>query len=417
MMRAVLISAGSLFVISWLLLIGELWAREVYVNERPAPARPDSVALPPELLQADPQLGVSFRPNSDKFFASRHGEFAVHYQINEIGLREAGTIFLGERPPYALILGDSVVEGWGVMGETTFIEELQRRLRRFDDIEPYSRLFNAGMSGYGAAQSNLLARRLLNTLGADLVVLVYTGLMPVADYHFLANATLDKNGIAVNSGTHRYRDPQPSNLLGSVLNSSTMVEAVKSSFDAWRARSALVPGDPNSDLFAATRSEASDTKNLHQASLAHVAALAKFAEANGAQFLLVHVPMPHQVSNDEWEEGRKVYQFDTQQYPSPDADIVREFCAANKIHCVMTTEMFRELAKVSSSRVFFRHDYTLTPVGHRALVMHLLDTFRAALSLDRLSPGWSAEDLQRGPYVGYPSLRAQGEGGLDDSTQ
>ena len=61
----------------------------------------------------------------------------------------------------------------------------------------YTRLFNAGMTGYGAAQSYLLGQRLLETIETDLIVFVYTSLMPAADHHFLKTAEVDEHGIAV----------------------------------------------------------------------------------------------------------------------------------------------------------------------------------------------------------------------------
>lgn len=380
MMRTVYTLAGIAFVAGWMLLLGELWAREVYVHEVPAPSRPDEIALPAELVQADEHLGRGFRPNTAKFFASPHGEFAVHYQINEIGLRESGTIFPGDRPPYVLVLGDSFVEGWGVMGEATFIREIQRRLRQRDDMDRYTRLFNAGMSGYGAAQSYLLGRRLFNTLGADVFVLVYTGLMPAADFHFLAHATLDNDGIALNAGTPNVKRVATFSRLDAMLGESALFQTAATYFDAWQARASLVPGDLATDLFAATRGSVEAAAPLHQRSLAHVAALARFAQANGAQFILVHVPLPHQVAPDEWAEGRSAYQLAAERYPAPEEEIIDEFCTAERLHCVLTTQMFRDLAEATTSRVYFRYDYTLTPVGHRALVTHLMSTIHTALS-------------------------------------
>ena len=75
-------------------------------------------------------------------------------------------------------------------------------------------------------------------------------------------------------------------------------------YEGWQARAAVVPGDPARDLFAAARERNPDSLALYRTSLRYVAALAKLAHRHDAKFILLHVPLPHQVSADEWREGR-----------------------------------------------------------------------------------------------------------------
>ena len=146
---------------------------------------------------ACPTLGHHFRPNAESFFVSPHGEFKVNYQINEFGLRDSGMISTFGRAPVMIALGDAFVEGWGIMPEATFTRELQRQFRQLDGADQFTRILNAGMTGYGAAQSYLLGQRLLDKLEADVLFFVYTRVMSVADHRFLANAEVDANGIAI----------------------------------------------------------------------------------------------------------------------------------------------------------------------------------------------------------------------------
>lgn len=354
-------------------VMAEIWAISEYANNRPDPPRPEEIRLPADLLASDPILGQRFRPNAGKFFASSHGEFAVNYQINEHGLRDAGTIFPGDRPPHVLVLGDAFVEGWGVMREATFIAEIQRQLRRRNGISQYTRLFNAGMSGYGAAQSYLQGQRLLQTIGADLIVLVYTSLMPVADHRFLQHATVDDHGIATGAGSYRF-EPEGANARSdNWLMRSRLYRLAQTQLEARRARAALVPADPAHDLFAAARDAHPTFNALHQRSLEHVAALAALATEHDVEFMLVHVPLPHQVAADEWPAGRHGYAFGPGRYPAPEIALVEKFCGQHDLHCIMSAERLHEVAERNAAPVYFRHDYTLTAVGHRALANQLLD--------------------------------------------
>ena len=119
---------------------------------------------------------------------------------------------------------------------------------------------------------------------------------------------------------------------------------------------------------------------LHRNSLQHVKAIAEFAKKQNMKFLLLHIPLPHQVAPDEWPEGRRGYRFSRQTYDAPETEIVEEFCHANQWQCIMSAATLRALAEQRSSPVYYRHDYTLTEVGHRALVALLLETMKTAVS-------------------------------------
>ena len=196
MARKILTAIGTLTVLGGSLIVAELWVAARYADS-PAILGTPKVHLSNVLTQNDPVLGTHFRPNSESFFASPYGEFSVNYQINEIGLRDSGMISAGDRPPLVIFLGEAFVEGRGLMPEVTFIRVLQRTLRVLDDISIFTRLLNAGMPGYGAAQSYLLGQRLLNNIGADAIVFVYSSLMPTVDHDYLARVQLNEDGIAM----------------------------------------------------------------------------------------------------------------------------------------------------------------------------------------------------------------------------
>ena len=382
MIRSLLIVAGAVTTLSAVLLIAEMWVRLTYSEALPVPILPNEVRLPAELVEPDDILGVRFRANRSKFIQSPHREFDALHQNNDINLRGYGFVAPGARGPFALVLGDAYTEGWGVMLDVTFIKEMERRLRKRTDMHKRTRVFNAGMTGYGAAQSYLLGRRLIDLLLPEVVVFVYTSLMPVADDRFLAHAELDATGLAVNAGAQsdnrqlKADDEDAS----SIFDHSLLAKVLKIHFDAQAAREAVIPGDPATALFAAARGSPEVVMDLHQRSLQHVAALAAMAEKLGVTFILVHMPLPHQVADDKWVHGRAANGFEARDYATPDIEIVEEFCAQNGLDCVMTRSILQETAERNSSPVFYRYDYTLTEIGHHAVADHLIDILAVALT-------------------------------------
>ena len=238
MIRSLLIVVGIVTTLVAVLLTAEMWMRVTYAKALPAPIKPNEVHLPAELVAPDDVLGVRFRANRSKFIESPHREFDVLNQNNDINLRGYGFVAPGARGPFAVVLGDAYAEGWGVMLEVTFIKEMERRLRKREDMHKRTRVFNAGMTGYGAAQSYLLGRRLIDLLLPEVIVFVYTSLMPVADDRFLANAELDPAGLAVNAGSRgvNRRSMPAREDAHSIFNRSVLAKVLKIHFDAHAAR-------------------------------------------------------------------------------------------------------------------------------------------------------------------------------------
>jgi hypothetical protein len=203
--------------------------------------------------------------------------------------------------------------------------------------------------------------------------------MPVADHRFLADAELDANGIAVRAKRPDTEYLSSPNEPKSLLEKLTLYQIFRAYADAKKARDAHTPGDPDSDMFAAARESREEISSLHQRSLAHVAALAEIATARNIEFILLHVPLPHQVAADEWLEGRTGYELEARIYDAPEIEIIKTFCGSQNMNCLMSTPMLRDLAERRSSRVYFRYDYALSEVGHRAMVDYLLDPLRSAL--------------------------------------
>ena len=347
-------------------VVAEFWAREHFAAENPWPL-PVELFLPEGLVEDHPAFGFRFKPNSTVFFSGPNDEFEVNYQTNEIGLRDSGMFSSGPKQPLVLVLGDAYVEGYGVMRDATFTLELQRRLRFQKGATIYPRILNAGTTGYGARQNMLRGKSLIDQLNPDLVIFVYTGLMPVADFRY----EQAKTGGAVLTATAQPISPQSPFRLKRLLDAYLAAKTVQKNFTA---------GDPSRDIFAAARATG-DSLTLHEQALGHVDTLAEYATKHEAAFLLLHVPLPHQVATDEWQTGRLAYGFEEKIYDPPESPLLSRWCENPSYQCVLSTPHFRELAAKRSSRIYFPVSYVPTELAHLALVDLLIEPVRQTLGI------------------------------------
>jgi len=135
-----------------------------------------SVYSKPSLFwQHDEQLGWSHQPGADGSYVGPRPfpiEFEAPVRINALGLRgpEIGPKAPGELR--LLFLGDSVVAGFEVAYEDTFVARVGETLTH--RLDRPVRTINAGVRGYGTDQSLLYYRERGRALGADVVLFVHS---------------------------------------------------------------------------------------------------------------------------------------------------------------------------------------------------------------------------------------------------
>ena len=130
----------------------------------------------PELFwQHDERLGWSLEPGAHGRYVGPRPfpiEFDTEIAINSLGLRGPELPRRAEGELRVLFLGDSVVAGFEVEQQQTFVALLEAELQR--RMERPLHVINAGVRGYGTDQSLLWYRERGRSLAPDLVVLVFS---------------------------------------------------------------------------------------------------------------------------------------------------------------------------------------------------------------------------------------------------
>lgn len=348
------------------------------------------------LVTFDQTLETRYIPNVSTKITSPWKEYDVTYRTNGLGLR--GSDFPPKQPGElrVLALGNSFVEGWGVEESQTFTSVAESVLRsageKTDHPRPV-RIVNGGISGYGAAQVYLNSRRLWPAVAPDIVLMAYIGTMVSADYKYLKSAGKDRNGIAqglsadavLQGGTGETAESGSRTVRSWVETGSrwsALVRLVSNRFANEAEISRIKIGDPYSDLLAVYRTD-SDADRLLQPTLRHVSALADLTNKNGARFIFLYLPMPFQLSDRAWDQGRKAYRL-TDKANDREMVAVRSFCMAQKLDCLFPDDVLREaIASKGARNIYYSYDFHLTVEGNRILGSWLGNQIEQLLQTDK----------------------------------
>ena len=344
--------------------------------------KPASHAATPEsqlqsIIVFDPVLESFYRPNAQTRIHSQYGEFTVSYSLNELGLRDASIVSRCQNNHYRILaLGNSFVEGWGVDLPDAFIRIAEHTLNQNAPLifgKPVC-IINGGISGFGAAQSYLLMKRLLPVVKPDTVVFFYLPTMVHADTKFLSHAELDSNGTALRVNTHALLNEKPSKLPASqnpVLETlgrySAIIQFFNTRLENYHKQQQIKPGDPMTDLLAGLRGN--NLQALHTPSLQHVEAMAVLARQHRISFRVVGVPLPQQLSAWEWQEGRRAYDLKPVQYPMMDQNISTDFYKSHHIAYSLAQPFLSAHAAQNpgDKKIFYNDDFHLNKTGNRLL--------------------------------------------------
>lgn len=331
------------------------------------------------ILQFDATRESTYRPDSAVQIVSPFSEFNVSYNTNSLGLRDREIAISNDASETRiLVVGNSFVEGWGVEAEETFLRVAERHMNKQRPPEDQIRIINAGQSGYGAAQSYLNARVLTPITKPKEILFVLIGTMVHADAKFLINAARSNTGIATGlsvdallngGGGQESQDPKPSKLVSGLNQYSALSRFVTTRLANLRAINAITPGDPMKDLLAAYRPQEGTAAQVYGPTFQHIMALSNYATNNDLRFSLLHLPMPFQMSDIEWDLGRQAYKLDLPSSGQAEQTLVKEFCAAEKLSCLFADDALRANTAQTEDdpRLYYRNDFHLNAQGNQKL--------------------------------------------------
>lgn len=330
-------------------------------------------AVQAKLVEYNPRTGMSYRVNVDQLIDAPSGDFSILYKTNEIGLRDRpmGTHLRQELK--LLVFGDEFAEGWGVDIDQTFVVRAQNLVNTKTALKPPVRLVITGKSSYGAAQNYLAAAALIETLQPKAIVFLYSSLMPHADALFLRDAeVVDGLAVGMQAGAAQTArvphledyPPAPPRWIATLATQSVGARMLAEWLAQRAARQHLTLGDPLTDRLAGIRSEGVDLQAVHAPSLRHVRALATLAASKEIPFMLVHMPLPPQITAEAWAVGRQLFDAPPGLLPSNDVAVVDAFCNEAKLRCVSLHRVLQEAAsKLRSTRLFYPAELAMTSDG------------------------------------------------------
>jgi len=334
-----------------------------------------------KIIEFDPEFETRYRPGAETTIVSPQGEFDVIYRTNALGLRDRPLAPKARDEWRVLVLGNSFVEGWGIELDRTFLRVAEARLASRPESLPWGkktvRLVGAGVSGFGAAQSLLFARRIADAVEPDAIVFVFLPTMAYADHGFLSRASLGLDGIATGLDPAAFLSAPPAGgksnseipgAIRQIAEYSALLRLAVGRFDNAAAQSAIVPGDPASDLFAGLRAGDRISEVLAP-SFKHVAAMKAFAAARSNAFAMVYMPVAPQISAVEWDRGRVAYGFPAEIAKQDDRVAAEAFCRVEGMECRFAAAALMTAAAQNSDseRSFFRFDFHVNARGSAAL--------------------------------------------------
>jgi hypothetical protein len=341
----------------------------------------------------DPVLGWDGKENAEEDFEwldCRH-----HVRQNKFGYRGVEYDLGEKRGRRFVVLGDSVVWGFGVENEAIFTSVMeQRALRRIEMV-------NMGVSGYGTDQECLLWESKGRLWKPDEVILVVS--LPTDlwentfadrfDYpkpFFLLNAAgeLILSHVPVPQRDAAWADPKQkvafdgnrwihfllahSAFADLLLNAASKNNKIRTYFEADKIIPARLPGyDHEFPLYCLTPDE--QTNSAWRLFFALVDKLRADVEKSGARLTIVLAPSVVQVYPELWRKFEQNVDPQARMNLHPDAPGMRvaTWCEKKNVRLVDLLSGLREAGK-SNPGLYFPENMHWTPDGHRVAADILL---------------------------------------------
>lgn len=312
--------------------------------------------------------GKFFRPRPGVELKVSKPETKMTWKINSKGLRDNEIPYTKPEGLYRIMgLGDSFMFGFGVEQEDTFLHKLEGMLNKnadlYKEIDRFETV-NMGVGSYGTiSELNILQKEGLKYQPDMIILAIWVG-NDVYDTLREYQAIISSANVTGTSkpGVEYY----VKKFLGSHLHTY--------SFFSIRCNQLLIKAKlrPIDYESMAILQKHSDEKTDAGWKLLerYVLKMADLAKENSSQFLVVMIPMRHQVNPGEWSDICSVYDLDKEDYDldKPQKRLM-SFCEKNGIHYIDLLRGFKD----SYISLYYKTDPHLTKRGHASAALIMYD--------------------------------------------
>jgi len=310
--------------------------------------------------QSDALLDHSYTPNCEAQFKS--SEWSTNVKINSYGLRDEEPNNNAELK--ILVLGDSFTWGYGVEHNKAYTEVMQHQLtkQRKQSID----VINAGATSYSPVLQYLYLKNRGKEFKPDIIIMNFD-MSDVQDDYIRENDGIIENNeiVAVPA-----QNPSFFQRIRSNIQITRFADVIFKLIDAILPKSTEISNAPmyniETDRYGITRFEQiEDEQNHWNRTLSYIKKTAELSKQLNATFILTTYPYGHQISKDEWSDGRTLYGFEQNKIYSDRAEkVLAQFAKDNNIVFIPTFEKFKQ-SKVYPK--YFAYDGHFTPQGHEVM--------------------------------------------------
>ncbi len=318
----------------------------------------------------DPVLHHSFTPGSETMMNSQ--EFKVYYKINKFGLRDKEIEPKKTGVFRILVLGDSVVEGWGVDLEDSWVKQLEKNLNE-NFGEGKFEVINGGVASYSPLLYYLFLKEKGLKLQPDLVIMMMDMGDPSDDYAYTKLASFTSSGEPRACPGGYYREK------GAKKFFSRSSLFLRRHSHLYLLLDYLLSVVSNSDNMAAggLRPMLFDIKKAKswdeawQLSQKYILLTKSLLTKEKIPLVFAVAPPAFLVGESEWQKGRQMLNFnlkgvDFNKY-------FRQFRAFSRNNKIFYIDLLPHLRNFPEHPLYYSYDIHPNPRGHRVIADYVFE--------------------------------------------
>ncbi len=347
----------SFLLIFFFLLLLEVLSRLLF----------SQLGMSSEIRVPDPVLHHSFIPGSKTVMNSQ--EFKVEYRINKIGLRDKE---VGPKKPGVfriLVVGDSVVEGWGVELKESWVKQLEKKLNESFGEGKFE-VINGGVASYSPFLYYLFLKKKGLELRPDLVIMMMDMGDPSDDYDYSRQAVFSSFGEPKACPGGYYREKGLKRFLSYFSLSLRRTFRLYLILDYLFSKGEKGVQEGFRPMLFGIRSTESWEK-AWSLSKKYILLSRDLLKKKGIPMVFTVCPPAFLVGDEEWREGRRLLNFNLEgvNFEKMFTDF-KEFAYENRLPYI---ELLSFLQSYPEHPLYYSYDIHPNPVGHRVIAERIFE--------------------------------------------